>query len=138
MRYGSKPVRQQMESISMYLKSEGFTIGVTHTGFVAVDAEGVVIQCSPFRTSAQIQHPIHKRFKEEYSRKLPSAQWFTERMDMLIKWANDPKSKEPSRIVKMSRKPVPSRAAILASICPPSTPMTISSNTSAQPLRGKA
>ncbi len=106
MRYESKPVLLHMNALVMYLRGEGFTVGMTHTGFIAIDLEGVVFQVSPFRTSAQIQHPIHKRFREEYSRKLPQTHWFDERMEILIKWANDPKSKECTRKMSTSRRTV--------------------------------
>jgi hypothetical protein len=96
-----------MNALAMYLRGEGFTVGMTHTGFIAIDPEGVVFQVSPFRTSAQIQHPIHKRFREEYSRKLPQTHWFDERMEILIKWANDPMSKELTRKVSTSRRTNP-------------------------------
>ena len=107
MRYESKPVLLHMKALVMYLRGEGFMVGMTHTGFVAIDAEGVVFQVSPFRTSAQIQHTIHKRFREEYSRKLPETLWFDKQMETLIKWANDPKSKEMTRKVSTSRRTNP-------------------------------
>ena len=137
MRYTSKPIAQQLNQLATYFAHEGFTVGRTATGIVAVDQDGIVIQVSPFRTSVQVRHRIHGRFREEYVKKLPTADWFTVRIPVLMKWAKDPHSKEMNRSVSVSRRPSPS-GAILASICPPSTPMTISSNTSAQPLKGKA
>ena len=137
MNYASKPISQQLNQLATYFAHEGFTVGRTATGIVAVDQDGIVIQVSPFRTSVQVRHRIHGRFREEYVKKLPTADWFTVRIPVLMKWAKDPHSKEMSRSVSVSRRPSPS-GAILASICPPSTPMTISSNTSAQPLKGKA
>lgn len=137
MRYTSKPIAQQLNQLATYFAHEGFTVGRTATGIVAVDQDGIVIQVSPFRTSVQVRHRIHGRFREEYVKKLPTPDWFTVRIPVLMKWAQDPHSKEMSRSVSVSRRPSQSRA-ILASICPPSTPMTISSNTSAQPLKGKA
>ena len=137
MNYASKPISQQLNPLATYFAHEGFTVGRTATGIVAVDQDGIVIQVSPFRTSVQVRHRIHGRFREEYVKKLPTADWFTVRIPVLMKWAKDPHSKEMSRSVSVSRRPSPS-GAILASICPPSTPMTISSNTSAQPLKGKA
>ena len=137
MNYASKPMKKKLDQLALYLAHEGFTVGRTATGIVAVDDDGIVIQVSPFRTSVQVRHRIHGRFREEYVKKLPTADWFTVRIPVLMKWAQDPHSKEMPRFVSVSRRPVPSRA-ILASICPPSTPMTISSNTSAQPLKGKA
>jgi hypothetical protein len=137
MNYASKPMKKKLDQLALYLAHEGFTVGRTATGIVAVDQDGIVIQVSPFRTSVQVRHRIHGRFREEYVKKLPTADWFTVRIPVLMKWAQDPHSKEMSRSVSVSRRPSQSRA-ILASICPPSTPMTISSNTSAQPLKGKA
>ena len=137
MRYTSKPIAQQLNQLATYFSHEGFTVGRTATGIVAVDDDGIVIQVSPFRTSVQVRHTIHGRFREEYVKKLPTPDWFTVRIPVLMKWAKDPHSKEMSRSVSVSRRPS-SSGAILASICPPSTPMTISSNTSAQPLKGKA
>ena len=137
MNYASKPMKKKLDQLALYLAHEGFTVGRTATGIVAVDQDGIVIQVSPFRTSVQVRHTIHGRFREEYVKKLPTADWFTVRIPVLMKWAKDPHSKEMSRSVSVSRRPS-SSGAILASICPPSTPMTISSNTSAQPLKGKA
>ena len=137
MNYASKPMKKKLDQLALYLAHEGFTVGRTATGIVAVDQDGIVIQVSPFRTSVQVRHRIHGRFREEYVKKLPTADWFTVRIPVLMKWAKDPHSKEMNRSVSVSRRPSQSRA-ILASICPPSTPMTISSNTSAQPLKGKA
>ena len=136
MNYASKPMKKKLDQLALYLAHEGFTVGRTATGIVAVDDDGIVIQVSPFRTSVQVRHRIHGRFREEYVKKLPTADWFTVRIPVLMKWAKDPHSKEMSRSVSVSRRPS-SSGAILASICPPSTPMTISSNTSAQPLKGK-
>ena len=139
MRYTSKPIAQQLNQLATYFAHEGFTVGRTATGIVAVDQDGIVIQVSPFRTSVQVRHRIHGRFREEYVKKLPTTDWFTTRIPMLMSWAQDPHSKEMNRSVSVSRRPVPSRA-ILASICPPppSTLTTISKNTFAPPLRGKA
>ena len=137
MNYASKPMKKKLDQLALYLAHEGFTVGRTATGIVAVDQDGIVIQVSPFRTSVQVRHRIHGRFREEYVKKLPTADWFTVRIPVLMKWAKDPHSKEMNRSVSVSRRPSQSRA-ILASICPPSTPMTISSNTFAQPLKGKA
>ena len=137
MNYASKPMKKKLDQLALYLAHEGFTVGRTATGIVAVDQDGIVIQISPFRTSVQVRHRIHGRFREEYVKKLPTADWFTVRIPVLVKWAQDPHSKEMNRSVSVSRRPSQSRA-ILASICPPSTPLTISSNTSAQPLKGKA
>ena len=137
MNYASKPMKKKLDQLALYLAHEGFTVGRTATGIVAVDQDGIVIQVSPFRTSVQVRHRIHGRFREEYVKKLPTADWFTVRIPVLMKWAQDPHSKEMNRSVSVSRRPS-SSGAILASICPPSTPMTISSNTSAQPLKGKA
>ena len=137
MNYASKPMKKKLDQLALYLAHEGFTVGRTATGIVAVDDDGIVIQVSPFRTSVQVRHRIHGRFREEYVKKLPTPDWFTTRIPVLMKWAQDPHSKEMNRSVSVSRRPSQSRA-ILASICPPSTPMTISSNTSAQPLKGKA
>ena len=137
MNYASKPMKKKLDQLALYLAHEGFTVGRTATGIVAVDLDGIVIQVSPFRTSVQVRHRIHGRFREEYVKKLPTTDWFTVRIPVLMKWAQDPHSKEMSRSVSVSRRPS-SSGAILASICPPSTPMTISSNTSAQPLKGKA
>jgi hypothetical protein len=139
MRYASKPIAQQLNQLATYFAHEGFTVGRTATGIVAVDQDGIVIQVSPFRTSVQVRHRIHGRFREEYVKKLPTPDWFTVRIPMLMSWAQDPNSKEMPRLVSVSRRPVPSRA-ILESICPPplSTPMTTSRNTFAPPLRGKA
>tara|TARA_R110002126_G_scaffold100774_3_gene232428 strand:+ start:3154 stop:3567 length:414 start_codon:yes stop_codon:yes gene_type:complete len=136
MNYASKPMKKKLDQLALYLAHEGFTVGRTATGIVAVDDDGIVIQVSPFRTSVQVRHRIHGRFREEYVKKLPTPDWFTTRIPVLMKWAQDPHSKEMHRSVSVSRRPSQSRA-ILASICPPSTPMTISSNTSAQPLKGK-
>ena len=137
MNYASKPMKKKLDQLALYLAHEGFTVGRTATGIVAVDQDGIVIQVSPFRTSVQVRHRIHGRFREEYVKKLPTPDWFTVRIPVLMKWAKDPHSKEMNRSVSVSRRPS-SSGAILASICPPSTPMTISSNTSAQPLKGKA
>ncbi len=139
MRYASKPMKKKLDQLALYLAHEGFTVGRTATGMVAVDEDGIVIQVSPFRTSVQVRHRIHGRFREEYVKKLPTPDWFTVRIPMLMSWAQDPFSKEMPRLVSVSRRPVPSRA-ILESICPPppSTPTTISKNTFAPPLRGRA
>ena len=139
MRYTSKPIAQQLNQLATYFAHEGFTVGRTATGIVAVDQDGIVIQVSPFRTSVQVRHRIHGRFRKEYVKKLPTTDWFTVRIPMLMSWAQDPHSKEMNRLVSVSRRPSPSRA-ILESICPPppSTPTTTSRNTFAPPLRGKA
>ena len=118
MRYTSKPIAQQLNQLATYFAQEGFTVGRTATGIVAVDQDGIVIQVSPFRTSVQVRHRIHGRFREEYVKKLPTADWFTVRIPVLVKWAQDPHSKEMNRSVSVSRRPSQSRA-ILASICPP-------------------
>jgi hypothetical protein len=137
MRYASKPNKTKLARAAAYLKCEGFAVGLTHTGLVAVDEDGVVIQASPFRTSAQIYHPVLKVFREEYEPRLPEIYWFSERIALLMEWAQDKDAKQIPHLISVSRRPVPSRA-ILASICTPSAPTTISSTTYAQPLNGKA
>jgi hypothetical protein len=82
---------------------------MTHTGFVAVDEDGVVFIVSPFRTSGQIYHPILNVFREEYAKKLPETYWFQEAMNTLTAWVKDPKAKEPPRMISASRRPVPSK-----------------------------
>lgn len=142
MRYASKPNKTKLARAAAYLKCEGFAVGLTHTGLVAVDEDGVVIQASPFRTSAQIYHPVLKVFREEYEPRLPEIYWFSERIALLMEWAKDKNAKEIPHLISVSRRPVPSRAsrAILASICPQprSTPTTTSRNTFAPQLRGRA
>jgi len=139
MRYASKPNKTKLARAVSYLKCEGFSVGLTHTGLVAVDEDGVVIQASPFRTSAQIYHPVLKVFREEYEPRLPEIYWFSERIALLMEWAQDKDAKEIPHLISVSRRPIPSRA-ILASICPPprSTPTTTSRNTFAPQLRGRA
>ena len=105
MRYTSKPIAQQLNQLATYFAHEGFTVGRTATGIVAVDQDGIVIQVSPFRTSVQVRHRIHGRFREEYVKKLPTADWFTVRIPVLMKWAKDPHSKEMNRSVSVSRRP---------------------------------
>ena len=93
----------------MYLEHEGFTVGQTRTGFVAVDNDGIVIQATPYRTSAQIFHPALKIYREEYALYIQETYWFAEKVALLTEWSKDPNAKEPPRIVGISRRPVPSR-----------------------------
>jgi hypothetical protein len=93
----------------MYLEHEGFTVGQTTTGFVAVDQDGIVIQATPYRTSAQVFHPVLKIYREEYALSLQETYWFAEKVSLLTEWSKDPNAKEPPRIVGVSRRPVPSR-----------------------------
>jgi hypothetical protein len=140
MKYATKPNKTKLARVAAYLRDEGFVVGLTHTGLVAIDDDGLVIQASPCRTSAQIYHPILKVFREEYEPRIAETCWLGERIAMLIEWAKDKDAVELPHIIGVSRRPVPSRAsrAILASICTPSAPTTISSTTYAQPLNGKA
>jgi len=93
----------------MYLEHEGFTVGQTKNGFVAVDDDGIVIQATPFRTSAQIFHPKLKIYREEYALYIQETYWFAEKLPLLTEWSKDPNAKEPPRIVGVSRRLVPSR-----------------------------
>ncbi len=93
----------------MYLEHEGFTVGQTKNGFVAVDDDGIVIQATPYRTSAQIFHPKLKIYREEYALYIQETYWFAEKLPLLTEWSKDPNAKEPPRIIAMSRRPVPSR-----------------------------
>ena len=91
----------------MYLQHEGFTVGQTKTGFVAVDDDGIVIQATPYRTSAQVFHPILKIYREEYALYIQETYWFAEKVALLTEWAKDPNAKEPPRMAQVSRRPVP-------------------------------
>ena len=96
----------------MYLEHEGFTVGQTKTGFVAVDNDGIVIQATPYRTSAQVFHPVLKIYREEYALYIQETYWFAEKVALLTEWSKDPNAKEPGRIVATSRRPVPSRMKV--------------------------
>ena len=109
MRYASRPSKLRLARAADYLRHEGFAVGMTHTGFVAVDEDGVVFIVSPFSTSAQIYHPILNVFREEYAQKLPETHWFQTTMNTLLSWAKDSNAKEPARMISASRRPVPSR-----------------------------
>ena len=93
----------------MYLEHEGFTVGQTKTGFVAVDNDGIVIQATPYRTSAQVFHPVLKIYREEYALYIQETYWFAEKVALLTEWAKDPNATEPGRVLSVSRRPVPSR-----------------------------
>jgi hypothetical protein len=109
MNYATTRNKTKILRAVMYLEHEGFTVGQTKTGFVAVDQDGIVIQATPYRTSAQVFHPVLKIYREEYALSLQEIYWFTEKLSLLTEWAKDPNAKEPSRIVATSRRPVPSR-----------------------------
>ncbi len=93
----------------MYLRHEGFTVGQTKNGFVAVDDDGIVIQATPYRTSAQIFHPTLKIYREEYALYIQETYWFAEKLPLLTEWSKDPNAKESGRVLSISRRPVPSR-----------------------------
>ena len=93
----------------MYLEHQGFTVGQTKYGFVAVDQDGIVIQATPYHTSAQVFHSVLKIYREEYALSLQETYWFAEKVSLLTEWSKDPNAKEPPRIVGVSRRPVPSR-----------------------------
>jgi hypothetical protein len=109
MMYPTTRNKAKILRAAMYLRHEGFTVGQTRTGFVAVDDDGIVIQATPYRTSAQIFHPTLKIYREEYALSLQEIYWFTEKLSLLTEWAKDPNAKEPGRVLSISRKPVPSR-----------------------------
>lgn len=100
-----------LSSISAHLMMNGFRIGLTNTGFVAVDCDGIVFTCSKFRTSVQVCHPQTGHNRIEYLRSIPSKEWCDKHIDEFTIWTQDPKAKAPPRIVKMSNRPVPSQLA---------------------------
>ena len=109
MRTNSRVTMQHREQVMFYLKNEGFLCGYTKTGFIGVDDDGIVIQCTPYRTSAQIRHNTTRRIREEYVKKVPTTDWFTRIIDELTQWANDPKAVVPPRVLQSSNRPVPSK-----------------------------
>ena len=109
MNYATTRNKTKILRAVMYLVHEGFTVGQTKYGFVAVDQDGIVIQATPFRTSAQVFHPILKIYREEYALYIQETYWFAEKVALLTEWSKDPNAKEPPRMAQVSRRPVPSR-----------------------------
>ena len=98
----TKEKLEQYRSLMKYLKSEGFTVGRTRTGFIAVDAQGVVFECSPWRTYGSVRHLLHSEdFVERVDTKgIALASWFTTYMDYLRKWRVDPEGVVEIKILR--------------------------------------
>ena len=109
MNYATTRNKTKILRAVMYLEHEGFTVGQTKYGFVAVDQDGIVIQATPYRTSAQVFHPVLKIYREEYALYIQETYWFAEKVALLTEWSKDPNAKEPGRVLSVSRRPVPSR-----------------------------
>ena len=90
----TKEKAEQYRSLMRYLKSEGFTVGRTRTGFIAVDAQGVVFECSPWRTYGSVKHLLQAEDCVERidTKGIPLASWFTATIDHLRKWRTDPEA----------------------------------------------
>lgn len=109
MNYPTTRNKKKILRAVMYLKHEGFIVGQTKNGFVAVDDDGIVIQATPYRTSAQVFHPTLKIYREEYALYIQEPYWFAEKVQQLIEWSKDPNATELPRMLSVSRRPVPSK-----------------------------
>jgi hypothetical protein len=70
-----------------HLRSEGFTVGKTERGFVAVDEDGVIFTCSPGRTHVCIVHSKNEQYMEHRCNGLPDPEWFDEMTNEMVQFA---------------------------------------------------
>ena len=84
MNYATTRNKTKILRAVMYLEHEGFIVGQTKNGFVAVDDDGIVIQATPYRTSAQVFHPTLKIYREEYALYIQEPYWFAEKVQQLV------------------------------------------------------
>lgn len=90
MRMNSSPIRAKRALLMDYLQSRGYLIGRTHSGFVAVDGDGIVFTVSPCRTYGTISHPQSGELRELRARGQAEPEWFEETEATLIEWAKSP------------------------------------------------
>ena len=70
-----------------HLTKQGFTVALTHTGFIAVDQDGIVFTVSPVRTHVQMVHPKTGQLSEHRSRGMPDTDWFDSVADEFVDWS---------------------------------------------------
>ena len=95
MRMMSKPIDAKRNLLMKYLRDQGFNVARTHSGFVAVDEDGIVFTVSPVRTHVTIMHPVTQEITERRHRGQPDPEWFDEACIELTTW-----SKRPVRLRK--------------------------------------
>ena len=90
MRMNSSPIRAKRALLIEYLEGRGYLVGRTHSGFVAVDGDGIVFTVSPCRTHGTIAHQQSGELHEVRARGQASPEWFEQAEGTLIEWAKSP------------------------------------------------
>ena len=90
MRMMSKPIDAKRNLLMNYLRDQGFNVARTHSGFVAVDEDGIVFTVSPVRTHVTIMHPVTQEITERRRRGQPDPEWFDDACIELTTWAKRP------------------------------------------------
>jgi len=69
-----------------HLRNQGFTVGQTERGFVAVDDDGVIFTVSPGRTHVCIVHPKNGQYMEHRCNGMPDIQWFDDFTNEMVQF----------------------------------------------------
>ena len=70
-----------------YLCSQGFTVGQTERGFVAVDDDGVIFTVSPGRSHVCIVNPQSGQYMEHRCNGLPDPKWFDDMTNEMVQFS---------------------------------------------------
>ncbi len=70
-----------------HLRNQGFTVGQTERGFVAVDDDGVIFTVSPGRTHVCIVHPRNGQYMEHRCNGLPDVEWFDDLTNEMVQFS---------------------------------------------------
>lgn len=88
MRMRSKPLTERRNLLMRHLTAEGFTVGRTEHGFVAVDDDGIVFTVSPVRTHVCRVDPVTEKIMEIRTIGMPDTAWCNRMISELGIWAS--------------------------------------------------
>ena len=75
------------EQLIEHLRKQGFVVGKTASGFVAVDDDGIVFTVSIAATHVQMVHPRTGQLCEHRARGIPDPKWFDGMAGEFVDWA---------------------------------------------------
>lgn len=95
MRMDSPSMAEHRDMLIKHLVKEGFNVGKTQRGFVAVDEDGIVFNVSPGRAQVCRVHPITGQVMENRHKGMPDTHWFDWMISECVIWASKPIIRKP-------------------------------------------
>jgi hypothetical protein len=87
MTTASHPTIDKRSVLMDHLRSQGFTVGKTERGFIAVDDDGVIFTCSPGRTHVCVVHSQNDQYMEHRCNGLPDPEWFDDMTNEMVQFS---------------------------------------------------